>query len=217
MNKFPAPHSLTLDLLRHGEPCGGERYRGRLDDPLSETGWQQMHAAVAPQEPWTHIISSPLQRCLHFAQQLAQQRQLPLTIEPALQELRFGRWEGRTATEILASPQAEALTAFWRDPWRNPPPEGETLKDFEQRVIPTLQNLIEHHPKGAHLLIVAHGGILRLATAWALGMPLNNLSRLVIPYACRIRLVMDHIEGQTLPRLLYLRPNDTPPQPTCPT
>ena len=26
----------TLDLMRHGEPAGGHKYRGQLDDPLSE-------------------------------------------------------------------------------------------------------------------------------------------------------------------------------------
>jgi len=29
----------TIDLLRHGEPVGGKRYRGQIDDPLSEKGW----------------------------------------------------------------------------------------------------------------------------------------------------------------------------------
>ena len=28
----------TVDLLRHGEPEGGVRYRGSRDDPLNETG-----------------------------------------------------------------------------------------------------------------------------------------------------------------------------------
>ena len=37
----------TIDLLRHGEPLGGGRYRGQMDDALSEKGWQQMWQAVA--------------------------------------------------------------------------------------------------------------------------------------------------------------------------
>jgi len=36
----------TLDLMRHGEPVGGRRYRGQMDDPLSEKGWAQMRNAV---------------------------------------------------------------------------------------------------------------------------------------------------------------------------
>jgi alpha-ribazole phosphatase len=30
--------STTLDLMRHGEPVGGRRYSGQIDDPLSEKG-----------------------------------------------------------------------------------------------------------------------------------------------------------------------------------
>ena len=36
-----------IDMIRHGEPVGGRRYRGQIDDPLSEKGWRQMWAAVA--------------------------------------------------------------------------------------------------------------------------------------------------------------------------
>ncbi|MEG3641016.1 histidine phosphatase family protein [Magnetococcus sp. PR-3] len=205
MNKLMDGYGPTIDLIRHGEPQGGDRYRGRLDDPLSETGWTQMRAAVGPDEPWDQIITSPLKRCLYFAEALAEQRELPLAIELGLQELSFGSWEGRTAKEILSSPDGPALTAFWRDPWSNPPPDGESLANFEKRVTTTLLRLIKAH-KGQHLLIVGHGGILRLVTAWALGMPMNNLSRLVTPYACRIRIAMDQVDGQPLPRLIHHMP-----------
>ena len=36
-----------IDLLRHGEPLGGSRYRGnRIDDPLTEKGWRQMWRGI---------------------------------------------------------------------------------------------------------------------------------------------------------------------------
>jgi alpha-ribazole phosphatase len=54
---------ITLDFMRHGEPVGGRKYRGQLDDPLSEKGWEQMRAAVGEAWPWTRIVSSPLLRC----------------------------------------------------------------------------------------------------------------------------------------------------------
>ncbi len=31
-----------VDLLRHGEPDGGQKFRGAVDDPLSPRGWEQM-------------------------------------------------------------------------------------------------------------------------------------------------------------------------------
>ena len=42
----------TIDLIRHGEPVGGKKFRGSTDDPLSELGWQQMTAAVASTTEW---------------------------------------------------------------------------------------------------------------------------------------------------------------------
>ncbi len=62
---------LLIDLIRHGEPQGGMRYRGQLDDPLSELGWQQMRNATANVQPWEHIVSSTLSRCADFAKELA--------------------------------------------------------------------------------------------------------------------------------------------------
>ncbi|MFO8155736.1 MAG: histidine phosphatase family protein, partial [Thiohalospira sp.] len=86
----------TVDLLRHGEPEGGRRYRGQSDDPLSATGWQQMQAAVAGATPWQRVISSPLSRCRVFAETLAAERGLPLEVEADFREIGFGEWEGQS-------------------------------------------------------------------------------------------------------------------------
>ncbi|HHO59588.1 MAG TPA: histidine phosphatase family protein, partial [Thiotrichales bacterium] len=59
-----------IDVIRHGEPEGGRRYRGHsVDDPLTEKGWLQMRSAVPENPPWQHIISSPLVRCLDFSRE----------------------------------------------------------------------------------------------------------------------------------------------------
>jgi iron complex transport system substrate-binding protein len=54
------PHKLitTLDLMRHGEPVGGRKYRGQLDDPLSKKGWAQMRRAVGEHCPWQAGVPS---------------------------------------------------------------------------------------------------------------------------------------------------------------
>ena len=63
---------IQLLLLRHGECEGGAILRGRVDVPLSETGWQQMSAAVAAQASvCSAIYSSTSRRCADFAQALA--------------------------------------------------------------------------------------------------------------------------------------------------
>ena len=57
----------VVDLLRHGEPDGGQKFRGSVDDPLNVRGWEQMRTAVGNYREWEVIISSPLIRCAAFA------------------------------------------------------------------------------------------------------------------------------------------------------
>lgn len=99
---------LHLELLRHGETELGGGLRGSLDDALTEQGWAQLRAAVQGAGPWDRLISSPLQRCARFAEEVALANALPLHFEADLQELHFGDWEGRTAAQLMDS-DAEAL------------------------------------------------------------------------------------------------------------
>ncbi|MBF0400028.1 MAG: alpha-ribazole phosphatase family protein [Magnetococcales bacterium] len=191
----------TIDLLRHGEPEGGPKYRGSLDDPLSAAGWQQMRAAVRGHPAWETIYSSPLQRCARFADELGQQLAIPVVRERRFQEMDFGHWEGRTSTDILAT-DYQGLTQFWRDPLNNPPPGGEHLATFQQRVQEGWQALVSLH-RDQSLLVVAHSGVIRMILSLVLQVPLQNLSRMVVEYASVSRVRVDEVAGQPLPRLIF--------------
>mgnify|MGYP000253327518 CR=1 FL=1 len=115
----------VIDLIRHGEPQGGKRFRGyNIDDPLSEKGWQQMWDAVEGHSPWQKIISSPLQRCHAFAQALSQKHNIPVVTEAGLKEVGFGVWEGKTS-EDLRQHRRDEYDAFYRDPIKNRPEGAE--------------------------------------------------------------------------------------------
>lgn len=174
-----------IDLLRHGEAEGGSRFRGRADDMLTRHGWAQLQAAVAEAPPWGHIISSPAKRCALFARNLAEAHNIPYTQEACLWEMDFGDWEGLTAAEIAAT-DAGRLSAFWRDPPNHPPPGGESFQRFQRRVLDGW-NRITGHP-ARHLLLITHGGPIRLILAEVLGMPVQNLMRLEVPHASLSRL-----------------------------
>lgn len=93
--------STQITLLRHGD-TGQRSYRGQLDDPLTELGWQQLRAATAQGE-WEMVVSSTLQRCAAFATELAGARGLPLQLYARLREYHFGRWQGVPVAEIDAT------------------------------------------------------------------------------------------------------------------
>lgn len=148
------------DLLRHGEPVGGRRFRGHgVDDPLSDKGWTQMWHAVGDETGWNRIVSSPMQRCRAFAEALGEKCQIPVSLEADLREVGFGAWEGRSPDEIQAANLAE-YEAFYQDPVRNRPPGAEPLDAFAARVSRAYDRIVADHP-GEQLLIVAHAGVIR--------------------------------------------------------
>ncbi|CAI8834215.1 alpha-ribazole phosphatase [Pseudomonas sp. IT-P12] len=165
--------NLRLDVLRHGETERGGGLRGSLDDALTDAGWAQMHAAVVGQGPWDRLVSSPLQRCARFAQALGAQLGLPVQLECDLQELHFGAWEGQSAAALMET-DAEALGLFWADPYSFTPPQGERVEDFSARVLAAVARLQAAHA-GERVLLISHGGVMRLLLAQARGLPREQL------------------------------------------
>lgn len=171
-----------IDLLRHGQCQGGEIFRGSTDVALTEAGWGQMRAQLDLYSPgpWQRIISSPLQRCHEFARETAQRLTLPLTVESDLREMHFGDWEGQEHAHIW---ETDPLLRLWgEDPEKYTPPGGEPLAVFAERVIAALTRLAQTHA-GEHLLVVTHGGVIRLLLTWAQALDRRELRRMHVPYA----------------------------------
>ncbi|SEN39971.1 alpha-ribazole phosphatase [Pseudomonas sp. ok272] len=165
--------TLHLDVLRHGETELGGGLRGSLDDALTAKGWEQMRAAVMDRGPWDCLVSSPLQRCARFAEALGAHLQLPVTLDPDLQELHFGLWEGRSAAALMET-DADALGRFWADPYAFTPPQGEPVTAFSTRVLAGVERMRQAYA-GQRVLLVSHGGVMRLLLARARGLPREQL------------------------------------------
>ena len=179
-----------LDYLRHGEPRGGSRYRGHsIDDPLSDNGWSQMRHTTAALCEWTHIVSSPLSRCRAFAEWLAQEHEVPLSIEQDLREVGFGSWEGRNRAELLRE-CPEEYHAFYRDPVDQRPAGAESLHDFGRRVADVFERLVQRHA-GEHLLVVAHAGVIRATLGHVTGAPPASWYRAAVDNAAVSRFAHD--------------------------
>lgn len=172
-----------IDIIRHGEPEGGRRYRGHsIDDPLSDRGWLQMWAAIPSNPSWDHIVTSPLSRCQKFAEALADKMNIDYSVNEHLKEIGFGIWEGRTPDDIRAN-EGDALERFIEDPVHNRPQGAEPLDKFTSRVWTVYKKTAQEY-NGKHILIVGHAGIIRAITSRILGMSLDNVySCLKIEYA----------------------------------
>lgn len=181
--------SVTLDLLRHGETELGGGLRGSLDDALTPVGWEQMRAAVQGRGPWNRIVSSPLQRCAVFAQELAGQLALPVTFDKDLQELHFGEWEGQSAAALMQTDE-QALGLFWANPYSFTPPQGEPVLEFSQRVLAAVTRLQQAHA-GERVLVVCHGGVMKLLLAQARGLPREQLLNIQVVNGALFELQVD--------------------------
>ncbi|APZ44572.1 hypothetical protein BW247_06280 [Acidihalobacter ferrooxydans] len=178
---------MEVDLLRHGEPVGGLRYRGDgVDDPLSETGWRQMWAAVEGAPGWVRIVSSPMRRAHAFAAALAERLGIACTTDPRLREVGMGAWEGLTREQVQAA-DAQAFAAYYANPVVGRPPGAESLESLCLRVNAALDDLRGDGP----LLVVAHAGVMRAAIARAVEGSAAAMMRIPVPYAGMTRLRRD--------------------------
>jgi len=191
----------TIDLIRHGEPVGGRKYRGQTDDPLSEKGWAQMWKAVGDYAQWQRIITSPLSRCQAFAEALAEKRGIPVSVEARFKEVTFGVWEGQTSAQLTAH-HPDLLFDFRCDPVAQRPAGAELLADFHARVMAGWQAMLDAH-SGEHLLVVCHAGVIRMLLSGTLGMPAHNAYRIQVESAAVSRIEVEERHGKRLPTLLF--------------
>ena len=179
-----------IDLLRHGETLAGSVYLGRSDAPLSEHGYRQMAEALLHAPRYHAVLSSPLVRCAAFAKDYAQQHGLPLHYDARFQEMDFGAWDGRSAAEIAAT-DAGALENFWRDPVAFPPPQAEPLLSFQTRVLAAWRELPARY-SDRHVLLITHGGVMRIILCHLQQRPLTELLNLSVPHAALHRIAVEH-------------------------
>ena len=184
-------HSMThIYLLRHGETQGGSRFHGSTDVSLSEHGWSQMWAAVENESDWNRIISSPLLRCADFSLSLKQQHDIPIQFDARIKEINFGLWEGKSAEEIMFDDE-NALTQYWQDPTQYTPQDGEPLTNFEKRVLSFWNEIISQH-HGEKILLVAHGGVIRLLLGHILQRSLRRILEIEVAHASLHGIRIEH-------------------------
>lgn len=150
---------------------------------------------------WDRIITSPLQRCREFAERTATAINIPLLIDEQWQEIDYGDWDGMPIEE-WRQVAAEQFRAFRKDIEALAPPNGEDFMTFKTRILDAWQGLSDLK-ESTHILIVTHGGVMRVMLPTVLGMPLNRSFPLHIPFACLSRIVVEWDENNFSASLLF--------------
>lgn len=210
---IPADLDATLVLVRHGESelIVERRFQGRLETPLSATGRRQAalvgarlaRPAARPALPIPGIsplaiVHSPLARTTQTATAIADalDGEVPLRPDPAFLEIGQGEWEGRLASEILAT-DGDRLAGWRRNPTETWAPGGEPLVDVRARVIPGLRAILDELAAAGRpgsilapqvggysdgnaareepwTIVVAHDGVFKVALCAIFDVPLER-------------------------------------------
>lgn len=176
------------------------------------TALNEQHAPSADTPSWTHIVSSPLLRCREFAVRTGEVVKLSVDVDDDWQEIDYGDWDGMPADE-WRKVAAEQFKAFREDLSALAPPNGETYLQFRDRVLSAWNNFVDYED-GSHLLVVTHGGVLRVVLPHILGMPLNRSFPLHIPFACFTRIKLE-VEGNKVRPALIFHNGAEHPAPTA--
>jgi alpha-ribazole phosphatase len=176
----PQGEATRLLLVRHVETDSALRGHcyGRLDVPLSAEGRRQAGALAAAlaDVPLTAVYSSPLARARDTAAPIAAGRGLEPAVDEALAEMDFGELEGLSYDEIRAA-RPDVFRAWMETPTSVRFPRGESFADLRERVLAAVGGLRERH-HGEAVAVVAHGGVVRVVLADALGLADGAVFRL---------------------------------------
>lgn len=152
---------MNLYVLRHGTTVWNleEKIQGSTDIPLHEKGRTealQMREKILPL-PIDRLYTSPLKRAMETTQILNEVLDLPVAVEPALQEVSFGLWEGLTWKDV----QQRFPQLFVQIPSSGfiDPPEGESYDQAVQRICPFVEALLK---KQQNCLLVTHKAVIRI-------------------------------------------------------
>lgn len=198
---------MRILLARHGEtPWNAEgRYQGQIDIPLSPVGEAQARALGERLRgvPITRAVASPLSRARRTAElALGEDRAGMLALDPDIQEIAHGEWEGLLAAEIAEKDPARLRA------WRDEPdtvlmPGGESLRQVLERSWRGLQRATEGLGEDDTLLMVAHDAVNRVLLCRVLGLPIGRLWTFR-----QAPTTLNLLEGPSVDRLEVVRLND---------
>ena len=160
-----------ISLIRHGRTDANDKglYIGTTDYPLNDKGrnelFDKLDSYIYPKVE--RVYASPLQRCTETAEILFPDRELCTADE--FIELRFGRFEGKRAEDLIHDPDYRTWLKGGMDAR---PPEGESVAELCLRTYQGLYRILLEMMQEdlSHVAVVTHGGVISNALA-CFGIP----------------------------------------------
>jgi broad specificity phosphatase PhoE len=175
MNEFKEVTQLVI--IRHGRTAlnAAGRFRGRQDVPLDAVGRSEADALARRLKTSfniTHLLTSPLRRAVETAEAIAKTIDLPAVVEPRLNDLDYGEWQGLTAEEAAAA-YPRQYRQWERTPQRALLPGGGCLAWQIDTASHLVQEVAVAYP-GETVALVTHQVVCQGLICALLGIPLRR-------------------------------------------
>jgi probable phosphoglycerate mutase len=128
----------------------------------------------------TTIYTSDLQRARETAEIVGRALRIVPQSDPALRERNFGQAQGRPHSELPSATSGIEIDRVVDADAR--PAEGESLTELYERVATFIDELEMRAPEG-DVLVVTHGGVIRVAQAYCNGIPATTMAWGSVPNA----------------------------------
>ena len=172
---------IRILLIRHGHVEGikPERFRGRADVPLTDSGVSEA-AAVAGRiaSAWRPIkvYTSPMKRCIDTGGAIAKACQVDAEILDDLNDIDYGAWQWKSYEEIQRAEPQRFTIWFARPPFTRFP-DGESFQELVARSADALRLVVGRHSDDT-VVLVAHDSVNRALLLQLLDQPLSAYWRL---------------------------------------
>ena len=180
-------------LIRHGETewNSQKRMQGHSNSDLSSVGQAQIQALGQWMKnvPFDLIYSSDSPRAKQTAEAITQFSGHELQFDQRLREKNLGVFEGLTSEEARER-HPEVFRLFKTAGSKYVIDEGESTQQLQDRALEIVNEIRIKHPE-ERVLLVTHGGFIRVVMKHSLGLSLETPTRFLIRNTGVFRLVWE--------------------------
>lgn len=177
-----------LVLVRHGQSIWNKenKFTGWVDVDLAERGIAEAEQAgvLLKDYHFDEAFSSVLKRAnrtLDIVLNKIGQQNIPITRDAALNERMYGDLQGLDKNDVREK-YGDEQVLIWRRSFDIAPPNGESLKDTADRVIPFYEaNIAPKLKAGKNIIIAAHGNSLRALIMHLEGLTSEEILKVEVP------------------------------------
>ena len=169
-------------LIRHGETewNSQKRMQGHSNSNLSEVGRGQIQelGELMKNVSFDHIYSSDSLRTSQTAEAITQYSGHTLQFDQRIREKNLGVFEGLTSTEAKER-HPEVYRLFKTAGANYVIDEGESTQQLLERALEFSEEIRLRHPQ-ERVVMVTHGGVVRVLMKYALGLSIDSPTRFII-------------------------------------